>query len=130
MTFSQTKLHDTGLLIFRLATGGLMLLHGIGKLIDLFGGRSDFYDPFGIGGVASLTLVTFAEFVCSILVIIGLKTRLALIPLITAMLVASFLYHHNDELMDKDLPLLFLMNFIVMLFTGPGKYSVDGMRGR
>lgn len=105
-----------------------MLLHGIGKLYDWLGGQTDFFDPFGIGGQTSLGLVVFAEFFCSLLVIIGLYTRLALIPLIITLAVAFFMFHAKDELMDKELPLVYLLNSLVLLLTGPGSYSLDEWR--
>lgn len=116
---------DYGLLLLRIATGTMMLLHGMGKLHDLLQGKTDFFDPFGIGGLASLVLVVIAEFFCSLLLILGLWTRFALIPLIISMSVAFFLFHADDEFIDKELPLIYLINFIVLLVTGPGRFTVS-----
>jgi putative oxidoreductase len=79
------------LLILRLSAGGFMLTHGYPKLTRLFdGGEIKFGDPIGIGPAASLVLAVFAEFLCAILVGLGLFTRLSSIPLIITMLVAAF----------------------------------------
>lgn len=117
---------DIGLLIFRLAISGLMLTHGIPKLIRFFGDAPiQFADPLGIGEVTTFTLAVFAEFVCSILVIIGLGTRFAVLPLIATMAVVALIVHVPDGFSKQELPLLFLSGWILLFFTGAGKYSLD-----
>ncbi len=121
----RSLLPDAGILFLRVAFGIMILLHGIGKLHDLINGKSDFPDPVGIGSFPSLALVTFAEFGCAILLIIGLFTRLALVPLISTMLVVVFIHEAHLDLSDKETPVLFLIAFIGLFFTGAGKYAVD-----
>lgn len=117
---------DIGLLIFRLAISGLMLTHGIPKLIRFFGDAPiQFADPLGIGEVTTFTLAVFAEFVCSVLVIIGLGTRFAVLPLIATMAVVALIVHVPDGFGKQELPLLFLSGWILLFFTGAGKYSLD-----
>ena len=102
-----------------------MLTHGTLKLQHLLAGEFQFADPIGLGPGVSLALATFAEFLCSVLVILGLGTRLATIPLIITMSVAAFITHSADPFGRKELPFLYLVVFIVLLLTGGGKYSVD-----
>ena len=72
-----------GLLILRVCLGCMMLFgHGWGKLLNFSEYAEKFPDPIGLGVTVSLILAIFAEFVCSILVVLGLATRLAVIPLI------------------------------------------------
>lgn len=66
-----------------------------------------------------------AEFFCSILLILGLGTRIVLIPLIIAMTVVAFMVHGSDPLSEKESALLFLIPFLTLFITGPGKYSLD-----
>ena len=73
-----------------------MLSHGIPKLMN-WGSLSDtFPDPFGVGSALSLALAIFAEVGCSALLVVGLFTRLATVPLIVTMLVAALLIHGDD----------------------------------
>lgn len=117
---------DLGLLLLRIGAGGLMLTHGFPKLLKLFGGEDIvFADPIGLGQVTSLALAVFAEFICSILVIIGLGTRLAVIPLIITMFTAAFIIHAADPFQRKELAFIYLVIFTVLLFTGAGKHSLD-----
>jgi putative oxidoreductase len=117
---------DLALLMLRLSVGGLMLTHGYPKLQMLLNnGGAEFPDPLGVGNNTSLVLVVFAEFLCSILLILGAGTRLALLSLIICMAVAVFKFHANDAFGDKEHGLLFLLPCIVLWLTGPGRYSVD-----
>ena len=119
------------LLLLRVGSGGLILTHGIPKLQRLFGGAEiKFADPFGLGPVISLGLATFAEVICAILVIVGFKTRLAVIPLIITMLTAAFYAHWDDPFGKKELPLLFCIVFVSLLLTGGGAYSLDKFKRR
>ena len=117
---------DIGLLIFRLAIAGLMLTHGIPKLIKFFGDAPiQFADPIGLGEITTFTFAVFAEFICSVLVILGLGTRLAVLPLIATMAVAALIVHVPDGFGRQELPLLYLAGWILLFFTGAGKYSLD-----
>ena len=114
------------LLILRVSTASFMLTHGYPKLMTLIeGGEIAFYDFLGLGMTASLALAVLAEFVCSILLILGLGTRLAALPLIITMLVAAFAVHADDPFGKKEFALLYLLIFATILVFGAGKYSVD-----
>ncbi len=117
------------LLILRAAVSLFMLTHGFSKLQMLMSGDIKFADPFGIGATPSLVLSVFAEFVCSVLLILGLATRLASIPLIINMLVAVLYAHSADPFGKKELPLMYLLVFLTLLILGAGRYSIDHLMG-
>lgn len=122
---------DILLLILRVAIGFFMLTHGIGKLEKLFSGEEiKFGDPIGIGTTPSLALTVFAEVGCSILVILGLATRLAVMPLIITMAVAAFYVHLTQGFAKQEMALLYLLTYITLLITGGGKYSLDRLISR
>ncbi len=119
------------LLLLRVGSGAMMLTHGIPKIMRLFGGNEiKFADPFGLGPEISLVLAAFAEVICAILVMLGVKIRLAVIPLIITMLTAVFYAHANDPFGRKELPLLYCLVFIALLLTGGGSYSLDKIKRR
>lgn len=118
------------LLALRLIIGILMLTHGWPKFQTLIVGNIQFPDPIGIGAIASLALVVFAEVLCSILLMIGFATRIASIVLIINMLVAVFLVHGADPLAKKELAILYLLIYVTLLVTGSGKYGVDAAIGK
>jgi putative oxidoreductase len=120
---------DLGLLLLRIAAGGLMLInHGWPKIINFADKADRFADPFGIGSTPSLILVIFAEFFCSSLLVLGLLTRYSLIPLIITMVVAAFVVHAGDPFREIESALFFLISYVALFFTGPGKYSADHIR--
>jgi putative oxidoreductase len=134
-----------GLLILRLGIGGYLATHGWGKLQMVLAGDLDqFGDPIGLGPSTSLLLVTFAEFGCALLLVVGLATRLAAVPIVIAMAVAAFVAHAADpwtagrgyELYmagtakswaSKEPALLYLVSFLALVFTGAGRYSLDAL---
>ena len=121
---------DLGLLLLRLVSGGIMAYsHGWGKLQKMLGGDMSFADPIGVGEELSLILTVFAEFVCGILLVLGLFTRVALIPLIITMWVAVFMVHAYDPFGEQEFGLLFLIPYLALYFTGPGKLSLDKKLG-
>lgn len=127
-TLSEFVDAKTSAAIFRIFVAFFMLYgHGWGKLMNVFGGDFGFMDPIGIGPTASLILAAFAEGVCSLLIIAGFWTRLASLFLIINMSVAVFLVHlpGGDWFGDMELPLLYLVCFVVIFLLGPGKFSVD-----
>lgn len=120
---------DFSSLILRLAAGSFMIYgHGAGKFTKFFSEEPiEFINPFGIGAVATLGLVVFAEIICSLLVILGLMTRYALIPLMITMLYAVFVAHGDDPFRQKEMGLLYFFIFLALMLIGPGKYSLDRM---
>lgn len=117
---------DLGILIIRVAVGAFMLTHGYPKLVRLFSGEEiRFADPFSLGPAPSLALAVFAEFFCSIFIVIGLGTRLAAIPLIVTMSVAAFVTHGADPFGRKELALLYLLFYVLLLLIGSRRYSMD-----
>jgi putative oxidoreductase len=118
--------NDLALLVGRIAIAILMLLHGIPKMQMLFSGDAiQFPSVFGMSAGLSLALAVFAEVFCSILILVGFATRLATIPLIITMLVAVFSIHAADVFAKKELAVLYLAGYVVLLFAGSGKYSAD-----
>ena len=108
-----------------------MLTHGLPKLSRLISSEEiKFADPFGLGPVVSLVMVVFAEVFCSILIIMGLGTRLATIPIMVAMSVAAFQAHSGDPFSTKEKSLLFLLIYIFLFVFGSGRYSIDKLISR
>jgi putative oxidoreductase len=116
-----------GSLILRVGTGALMIPHGYGKLVHFPEKHNTFMNFLGLGPTLSLCLVIFAEFFCSMFLILGLFTRLSVIPLIITMSVALFQVNHGDFFGDGANSALFLIPFLFILLCGPGKLSVDGL---
>lgn len=113
------------LLAFRVLFGTLLMMHGMQKLAGFADMSASFPDPLGVGSSFSLGLAIFGELACSIGFILGALYRLAMIPMICTMCVAFFVVHGADPFAVKELAFVYLVVFVLMYITGPGKFSVD-----
>ena len=121
-------LQDIFLLLVRVAVSFAMLSHGFPKLQKLLdGGEIEFYSFLGLNATISLALVVFAEFVCSIFIILGLFTRWASFFLIFTMAMAAFVIHGADPFEKRELSILYLSVFLLIFAYGAGKFSVDAL---
>ncbi|MEI9959169.1 MAG: DoxX family protein [Ferruginibacter sp.] len=121
---------NAAMLILRLGLGIMMMHAGYQKLINfdkILHTPPGFINFLGIGTTMSLALVVFAEFFCSLFLILGLFTRLAAIPLIITMCVALFKAHNAEIFGQGQTAALYLTGYLVLLFVGPGRVSVDSM---
>jgi len=122
---NHKPLSSIAILILRASFGLLLLTHGWPKLMNLTQGSSSFPDPFHVGNKTSLALVVFAEFICSILIVLGLGTRFAAFSIMIAMFVASFIINGGHPVADRELSILYLSAFTAILIFGAGSYSLD-----
>ncbi|HTL30509.1 MAG TPA: DoxX family protein [Tepidisphaeraceae bacterium] len=134
---TATSLGDLGLLVTRLGFGAYIALHGYGKLVHDDG---IYIMPKFIEGVQALHfpapmlfawMATLTELVGGLLIAIGFMTRPMAFALVFNMCVASFLAMKDAPWFDpaggtsKELPLLYLMFFILLLLIGSGRFAVE-----
>lgn len=113
------------LLLARIIFGIFLMTHGIAKWSNFEALSTTFADPLGVGHQTSLILAIFGEVFCSLGFIFGALYRLALIPMIFTMCIAFFVIHSGDPFSAKELPLVYIVIFVLMFVAGPGDYSVD-----
>ncbi len=121
---------DIGLLILRLGLAALMMPHGSAKLMNYAESADTFPDPLGVGSPVSAMLAITAELFCSGFLLLGLFTRIVLVPLIITMMVVIFIILSEDPFSEKEHALLYLIPYISLFLTGPGRYSVDHLLKR
>lgn len=122
--------HSLAALVLRLGAGGLLIYgHGWPKLMNFAERAARFSDPIGVGPTASMALAVFAEVFCAALVVIGLGTRLAAVPIVGFFLVIVFIHHGADPFQKKELPLVYLVSFLGILIQGGGRYAFDAWIG-
>lgn len=135
-----TALTDIGLLLIRAMPAIVLMFHGSQKLFGAFGGPglskcSEMFGQMGFPApMVSAALAASAEFFGGLLVLVGLGTRLAVIPMAFTMLVASFVVHRNAfslQYNGMEFALTLALVLIGIGFTGPGRLSISGLlRGR
>jgi putative oxidoreductase len=116
-----------GLLVLRAAALSLFLRHGLEKLTGYPRMVQHFPDPLHVGAHAGLAFALLSDGICSALVTIGLATRPASAIILFNLLVAFFFVHHAAYFADGhvELVVVYIIVFAALLFTGPGRFSVD-----
>lgn len=111
------------LAVLRIVAALLFLAHGTQKLFGFPGGGNT-VSLFSLMGLAG-TL----EVVGSIMLIIGLKTRIVAFILSGMMAVAYWMAHAPQSfypvLNGGDAAILFCFVFLYLVFAGPGAWSLD-----
>lgn len=123
---------NIGILVLRVVAGlTLAINYGYPKLMGFSKLSADFPNPFHLPSSVAAGLLVFAEFFCALLVVLGLTTRLACIPLIIAMGTAFFSAHHAELFSKTGTPsVIYLVIFFCILLVGPGKASADRLIGK
>lgn len=121
----DSDLTSMALLVARLWFGLAMLFnHGLDKFAHFHNIVDTFPDPLGLGQEASLVLVICAEVLGSLLLAVGLFTRIAAAVLVIDMFVA-FLMVHKTAMSGGELPFLYLAGYVTLLIAGGGLFSLD-----
>lgn len=123
---------NTGKLILRLSVAGLMLFHGIAKI--LHPGSLDFIGSMlsGFGLPAILAYgVYIGEVVAPLMVIVGWKTRIGGLIMAVNMLFAIVLAHSGDffSLSEHggwmiELQMFYLLSALAVMFLGSGRLAI------
>lgn len=121
-----------GLAIIRIIVGLFMIYHGF-EIFDketMMGYTTWAQFKEMPSPVAIVYTGKAAELLAGILFTIGWLTRPAAVILILTMLYIAFVVGHGKVWYDDQHPFLFVLLGLVFIFTGPGKWSVDGRNSR
>ncbi len=123
---------DWGRLLLRIAIGGLMLFHGVDKLVGGVAGISGLLQSKGLPGFLAWGVLV-GEVLAPVMIVVGFYARPAGAILAFNMLVAIALAHPGDifKLGDHgqwaiELPMLYLLGGLSIMLLGAGGISVDG----
>lgn len=122
---------DFGLLVIRVVTGLVFMMHGYQKLFDngLDATRMGFESMGAPAPAVTSVLVTFIELLGGILLIAGAFTRIASLLLVADMVGAMFITHidYGFFVANGGFELVLLLGGVSLglMFAGAGRYSVD-----
>jgi putative oxidoreductase len=127
----KTARHDIGILILRIALGGILLFHGISKLGNGVEWMKQTLGQLGLPGVLAYGSY-IAEVIAPILIILGFLTRPAALVIAFDMLMAVFLVLRQQIFTINsagggwaiELEALIFFVSLTIFFTGAGKLSV------
>ncbi|MBE8724329.1 DoxX family protein [Flavobacterium hungaricum] len=116
---------DLGLLVLRISIGGLMLFHGVAKILH---GISFLTENMGAIGYA----VYIGEVVAPLAILAGWRTKIAAVIFAVNCIVAIAVAHANEIFSISEhggyaleLLMLYLLGAVALVFTGAGKYAVS-----
>ena len=112
------------ILCLRVFFGILFFTHGIDKMANFNELSQTFPNVLGFGSYMSLMVSIFCDFCCSLFLITGLMVRITVIPMIISMAVAFFDVH-DGMFPQGELSLIYLVMFVILYITGPGRFSID-----
>ena len=120
-------------LFLRLFTGIMFLQMGVRQMTHIEEFANAAMGSMGLPSEGSIVAIVVVEIVCAVFIILGLFTRLALIPSIgimiyaeTVMVAATSVSSAGQMfIFEPGYPIMFIGIFAYMLLAGPGKISLD-----
>ena len=117
---------DIGLLIVRIALGGIIFFHGFYKIIH---GIAESYGILAASGIPGsfIYFVYVSEVLAPLLIVLGMFTRLSALTIFITMIVVFIALPFPIGLdahgaMNIESQLYFLLLSMALFFTGPGRY--------
>ncbi len=128
-------LQQYGIALLRIIVGIVFIMHGSQKLFTY--GYQGVVGSMGQVGIPApeiaAVLIMATEFLGGILLVLGLFTRLAAMPIAFAMLVAIVQVHLKHGFFagggGYEFPLTLCVSAIVLVLTGSGAWALDNILG-
>jgi putative oxidoreductase len=116
---------DIALLFLRVTGSVLVLLvHGLPKAIHYTREVNAIEDPLHLGHTLTIAFAIFAEVICPLLMIAGIATRIAALPIIAVTVIALALVHPEWTLADAQFAWMLLIIFVTVALGGAGRFRV------
>ncbi|MET3026133.1 DoxX family protein [Flavobacterium sp. UW10123] len=121
-----TSFNNAALLVFRvLLAVELFRVHGMKKFRVENGQKEHVPNPLHLPEKLNGLVATFSDTVIPFFIILGLGTRLAVLPTIGVTAIGYFVVHRNDSLEVRDVPFMYTLSLLLLLALGAGTYSLD-----
>lgn len=113
-------------LIARVTLGALLIHHGTAKVFGGVSGLAQHLSDLG-WPLATLQayLASYTEFLGGVFLVVGLFTRFSALCNVGLFTIIVTVFHGSDPFQDKEAGLMYLVFSLIVLFTGPGRVSVD-----
>lgn len=118
--------NNIALLVFRVLLAiELFRVHGMKKFRVENGKKEHVPNPLHLPEKLNGLVATFSDTVVPFFIILGLGTRLAVLPTIGVTAVGYFVVHRKDSLEVRDVPYMYTLSLLLLLALGAGTYSLD-----
>lgn len=121
-----TSFNNLALLIFRILLAiELFRVHGMKKFRVENGQKEHVPNPLHLPEKLNGFVATFSDTIVPFLIILGIGTRLVVLPTIGVTAVGYFVVHRKDSLEVRDVPYMYTLSLLLILALGAGTYSLD-----
>ena len=121
-----SNMNNSAMLIFRcLLALELFRVHGLKKFKLKNGEKEHVPNPLGLPDKLNGLIATFSDTVVPFLVMLGVATRLVILPVIGVTAIGYFVVHRKDSVEVRDVPYMYTLCFLFLLITGAGTLSID-----
>lgn len=118
--------NNVALFIFRVLLAiELFRVHGMKKFRLQNGEKEHVPNPLHLPEKLNGLVATFSDTIVPILIIMGIGTRLAVLPTIGVTAIGYFVVHRNDSAEVRDVPYMYTLTLLFLLALGAGTYSLD-----
>lgn len=118
--------NNAALLFFRvLLAYELFRVHGLKKFRVRNGEKEHVPNPLHLPEKMNNLIASFSDTIVPVFMLLGLGTRLAILPTIGVTAVGYFVVHKNDDPEVRDVPFMYTLCLLLLLALGAGTYSLD-----
>ncbi len=121
-----TAFSNGAFLLFRVLFAiELFRVHGLKKFRVENGEKEHVPNPLHLPEKLNGLVATFSDTVVPFLIILGIGTRLVVLPTIGVTAIGYFVVHRKDSLEVRDVPYMYTLSLLLILALGAGTYSLD-----
>ncbi|MFD2602670.1 DoxX family protein [Flavobacterium suzhouense] len=122
----KNPVYNFAILLFRIGIAAqLIVVHGLKKIGIGVTSVEVIPNPFGFPDTMNNFIAIMANVYLPFFIIIGLFTRAAALPAMMVTATGYFIVHANDVNTIKDIPYMYTISLLTIIFLGSGKYSLD-----
>lgn len=118
--------NNAALLAFRILLAvELFRVHGLKKFRLQNGEKEHVPNPLHLPEKLNGLVASFSDTVVPVFMVLGLGTRLAVLPTIGVTAIGYFVVHRHDSVDVRDVPYMYTLCLLFLLALGAGSYSLD-----
>ncbi|NRS87806.1 putative oxidoreductase [Flavobacterium sp. 7E] len=125
-TNAGSSINNLAFLFFRILVAvELFRVHGMRKFKVENGKKESLPNPLHLPEKLNGAVAIFADTVVPFFMILGLGTRLFLLPTIGVTAIGYFVVHRKDSVEVRDVPFIYTVLLLLVWIVGPGTFSLD-----
>ena len=121
-----SQLNNAAMLIYRVLLAlELLRVHGLKKFRIENGQKEHVPNPLHLPDKLNGLVATFADTIVPFFIMLGIGTRVVILPTIGVTAIGYFVVHRKDSPEVRDVPYIYTLSLLLLLALGAGTYSAD-----